>query len=63
MRVEDRHWPVIEQIGRRDRRINVVELGEAYLRVDVEESLLVNARLTLKRAAIEGASGAGGHAS
>ena len=31
--LEERQHTVIEQIGRRDRRLSVVELGKAYLGV------------------------------
>jgi len=34
-----RHHAVVQEIGRRDRRLAVVELGEGHLRVGVHESL------------------------
>ena len=42
LRVEERHDPVVQQIGRGDRRLALVELGEGYLRVGVDEGLLVD---------------------
>ena len=40
-----------------DRRFDVVELGEADLRVGVDESLLIDAAHALQRADIEGVLG------
>ena len=51
--LEERQHTVIEQFGRRDRRLAVVELGKAYLRVGVDEGLLVDASNTLQVADIE----------
>jgi hypothetical protein len=39
--LEERQHTVIEQIGRRDGCLAVVELGKAYLDVGVDEGLLV----------------------
>src|SRR5262249_16733838 len=55
---EERQHSVIEQIGRRDRRLAVVELGKAYLGVGVDEGLLVDASNTLQVANIERILGA-----
>jgi hypothetical protein len=41
--LEERQDTVIEQIGRRDGCLAVVELGKAYLGVGVDEGLLVDA--------------------
>jgi hypothetical protein len=41
--LEERQHTVIEQIGCRDGRLAVVELGKAYLGVGVDEGLLVDA--------------------
>jgi hypothetical protein len=49
--LEERQHTVIEQIGRRDGRLAVIELGKAYLGVD--EGLLVDASNTLSVADIE----------
>jgi hypothetical protein len=38
----ERQHSVIEQIGRRDGRLAVVELGKAYLGVGINEGLLVD---------------------
>ena len=43
MLLEERQHTVIEQIGCRDGRLAVVELGKAYLAVGVDEGLLVDA--------------------
>src|SRR5262249_31513015 len=56
--LEERQHTVIEQIGRRDRRLAVVELGKADLGVGVDEGLLVDASNTLQIADIEGVLGA-----
>ena len=45
--LEERQHSVIEQIGRRDGRLAVVELDKAYLGVVVDEGLLVDASNTL----------------
>ena len=41
--LEERQHTVIEQIGCRDRRLAVVELGKADLGVGIDEGLLVDA--------------------
>jgi hypothetical protein len=56
--LEERQHTVIEQIGRRDRRLAVVELGKAYLGVGVDEGLLINAPNSLEIADIERVLGA-----
>src|SRR2546429_3713567 len=56
--LEERQHTVIEQIGRRDRRLSVVELGKAYLGVGVDEGLLVDASNALQIADIERILGA-----
>ena len=42
-RIIERHDAIVEEIGRGDRRLAVVELGEGDLGVGVDESLLVDA--------------------
>jgi hypothetical protein len=56
--LEERQHTVIEQIGRRDGRLAVVELGKAYLGVGVDEGLLVDASNALQIADIERILGA-----
>ena len=43
MAVEERDHPVVEQIGCRDRRLAIVELGAGDLGVGIDEGLLVDA--------------------
>ena len=43
MAVEERQHPVVEEIGCRDRRLTIVQLGEADLGVGVDEGLLIDA--------------------
>ncbi len=40
--LEERQHPVIEQIGRRDRRLDRVQLGHGHFAVRVDEGLLVD---------------------
>jgi hypothetical protein len=54
----ERQHPLVEQIGRHDRRLDVVELCEADLGVGVDEGLLVNAPNPLQRADVESVLGA-----
>jgi hypothetical protein len=56
--LEERQHTVIEQIGRRDRRLAIVELGEGDLGVGVDEGLLINAPNALEIADIERVLGA-----
>ena len=58
MGVEERHDPIIEQICRCDRRLAIIQLGEANLGVGVDEGLLVDAANTLQIADIERILGA-----
>ena len=58
MLLEERHHPVVEQIGGGERGLAVVELGEADLGVGVDEGLLVDAPDALERADVEGVLGA-----
>src|SRR5512133_1153977 len=51
--LEERQHTVVEEIGRRDRRFAVVELGKADLGVGVNERLLVNSPHALQIADIE----------
>ena len=54
MLVEERNHPVIEQIGRYEWRLAIVELGKGQLSVGIEEGLLVNPPHALERADVEG---------
>src|ERR1700756_3635603 len=56
--LEQRHHPIIEQIGRRDRGLAIVKLGASDLGVDMDEGLLVDAANTLQIADIERILGA-----
>jgi hypothetical protein len=56
--LEERQRTVVEQIGRRDRRLAIVELGEGDLGVGVDEGLLINAPNALEIADIERVLGA-----
>src|SRR5215813_14880700 len=58
MLLEERQHTVIEQIGGRDRRLAIVELGESDLGVGVDEGLLINAPHSLEIADIERVLGA-----
>ena len=50
----ERQHPVIQQIRRGDRRLDVVKLGEADLGVGIDEGLLVDAAHSLQRADVKG---------
>ena len=54
MLVVERQHLVIQQIGRGDRRLDVVQLGEADLGIGVDEGLLIDAAHPLQRADVEG---------
>ena len=56
--IEERDHPVVEQLGRADRRLTVVELGERHLRVGVDEGLLVDPPDPLEDAHVERVLGA-----
>src|SRR6516165_6501007 len=56
--LEEWQHAVIEQIGRRDGHLAVVELGKAYLGIGVDEGLLVDASNALQVADIERILGA-----
>jgi hypothetical protein len=56
--VEERDHPIIEQIGRRDRRLAIVQLGASHLGVGVDEGLLIDAPNALQVADIERILGA-----
>ena len=53
----ERDHPVVEQVGG-ERRLSVVDLGEADLGVGVDEGLLVDASDALERPDVEGVLGA-----
>jgi hypothetical protein len=46
--------PVVEEIGRRDRRLAIIELGEADLGIGVDEGLLIDSADALQGADVEG---------
>ena len=52
--VIERHHPVVEDLGRGDRRLAVVELGEGDLGIGVDEGLLIDPPDALQGADIEG---------
>ena len=56
--VVEGHDAVIQQVGRGERRLTIVELGEGHLRVGVDEGLLVDAPDPLHVADVEGVLGA-----
>ena len=41
MAVVERHDAIVKKIGRRDRRLAVIELGEGDLGVGIDEGLLI----------------------
>ncbi len=49
-----RHHPVIEDLGRGDRCLAIIQLGEGDLGVGVDEGLLIDPPDALQRADIEG---------
>ncbi len=53
MAVEERDHAVVEQIGRRNRRLAIIKLGEGDLGVGVDEGLLANPPHSLQVADIE----------
>ena len=56
--LEEWQHTIIEQIGRRDGRLAVVQVGKAYLGIGVDEGLLVDASNALQIADIERILGA-----
>ena len=50
----ERHDAIVEEIGRGDRRLAVIELGESDLGVGIDERLLVDAPDALHVADVEG---------
>ena len=54
MLVVERHHSVVEDLGRGDRRLAVVELGEGHLGVGVDKGLLIDPADALQRTDIEG---------
>jgi len=52
--VVERHHPVIEDLGRGDRRLPVIELDESDLGVGVDDGLLIDPPDPFQRADIEG---------
>ncbi len=42
MLVAGRHHPVVEDLGRSDRRLAVIELGEGHLDVGIDDGLLID---------------------
>src|SRR5262245_37648822 len=56
--LEQRDRPVIEQVGRRDRGLAIVELGAGHLGIGVDEGLLVDPSDPLQVAHVERVLGA-----
>ena len=54
MLVIERHHPVIEDFGRGDRGLAVIQLGKGDLGVGVDKGLLIDPPDALQRADIEG---------
>ena len=52
--VEEREHAIVQKIGRRDRRLAIIELGEGDLGVGVDEGLLVDPPDPFQVADIEG---------
>ena len=53
MLFEQRHHPVIEQIGCGDRRLAIIELGKDHLAVGIDKRLLIDPSHALERSYIE----------
>ena len=58
MVLEERQHAIVQNLGRGDRRLAIVELGEGDLGVGVDEGLLVDTAHTLHVADVEGVLGA-----
>ena len=58
MLLEEWQYPVVQEIGCRDRCLAIIELGEGHLGVRVDEGLLIDATHALQIADIEGILGA-----
>src|SRR3984893_4741185 len=41
--VEEGHDPIVQEVGRGDRRLAIIEFGKRHFRIGVDESLLVDA--------------------
>ena len=54
LRIQERDHPVVQDVGRSQRRLARVELGETDLGIGVDHRLLVDAADALQRADIEG---------
>src|SRR6201993_2166226 len=53
MAIEERNHSIIQEVGRRDRRLAIIELGASDLGVSIDEGLLINASHSLQVADIE----------
>src|SRR5262249_54501149 len=51
--LEERHHPIVHQVGGGEWRLPIIELGEGYLRIGIDRRLLVDAPDALERAHIE----------
>jgi hypothetical protein len=49
----EQHHPVVEYLGRGDRGLAIIELGEGHLGIGVDDGLLVDPPHALERANIE----------
>ena len=52
--LEEGEHPVVQEVRGRDRCLSVLELGEAHLRVGIDEGLLVDPSHALQGAHVEG---------
>src|SRR6202043_1457281 len=41
--VEEGHDPIVQEVGRGDRRLAIIEFGKRHFRIGVDEGLLVDA--------------------
>jgi hypothetical protein len=54
MAIEEWHHTIVQDVGRRQRCLAVIELGEGDLGVGIDEGLLIDAAHALQIADIEG---------
>src|SRR5205085_5247275 len=52
--VVERHHPVIEDLGRGDRGLAIIQLGEGYIGIGVDEGVLIDPPHALQGADIKG---------
>ncbi len=56
--IEEGHDPIIQEIGRGDRRLAIIEFSESDFRIGINKSLLIDAANALHDADVEGVLGA-----